>query len=109
MNKSKLSGCDILTLMFIYLQLTNQIDWSWWQVLLPFIFEVILWPIGLGIYDGISERRKRSKDVVEDAQQYLIRNGFNVRDNGQLLIKDKLGSPVDMVKLLEGYHEQRNR
>jgi len=27
---------DMLTILFIYLKMTGQIDWSWWLVLLPF-------------------------------------------------------------------------
>jgi len=26
---------DMLTILFIYLKMTGQIDWSWWLVLLP--------------------------------------------------------------------------
>lgn len=26
---------NLLTLLFVYLKLTNQIDWSWWWVTVP--------------------------------------------------------------------------
>lgn len=32
----------LLGLLFIALKLTNNIDWSWWYVLLPFYIEVII-------------------------------------------------------------------
>lgn len=39
MSKEKSSGglgfCSVLTLVFITLKLTDNIDWSWWWVLSP--------------------------------------------------------------------------
>ena len=32
----KLTMTDVLTIVFVYLKLTNQIDWSWIYVTLPF-------------------------------------------------------------------------
>lgn len=35
---------EALTVLFIGLKLTHQIDWSWWLVAMPFIIEVITAP-----------------------------------------------------------------
>jgi hypothetical protein len=32
----KVTPCDLLCLLFIYLKLCGTIDWSWWWVLAPF-------------------------------------------------------------------------
>ena len=44
-----------LTILFVYLKLTNQVDWSWWWVLSPlwitfglalvFLLVVVLWAL----------------------------------------------------------------
>jgi len=34
-NTNPMTGLDALQLMFIYLKLSNQINWSWWMVLSP--------------------------------------------------------------------------
>ena len=37
------TGMVNLTILFVYLKLTHQIDWSWWEVTAP------LWlPLGIG-------------------------------------------------------------
>lgn len=36
---------EALTILFIYLKLTDKIDWSWFQVLLPEIIVVVLYII----------------------------------------------------------------
>jgi hypothetical protein len=38
--KINLSGLTLLTILFVGLKLTNHIDWSWWWVLSPTIFQV---------------------------------------------------------------------
>jgi len=40
--KTNITSIDILQLVFIYLKLTNQIDWSWWAVMIPTIVIVIV-------------------------------------------------------------------
>ena len=32
---TKINGVTLLTILFVGLKLTNQIDWSWWWVLSP--------------------------------------------------------------------------
>jgi hypothetical protein len=39
---SDLSFTDVLTLMFIYCKITNQIDWEWFWVLSPMIVSVLI-------------------------------------------------------------------
>jgi hypothetical protein len=39
--KSDIGILDLLTILFIALKLTSVIDWSWFLVLLPFIFKYI--------------------------------------------------------------------
>jgi len=41
--KINLSFLSLLTILFVGLKLTNHIDWSWWWVLSPTLFQ-----IGLG-------------------------------------------------------------
>lgn len=36
-----------LNLLFIYLKLTNQIDWSWWLVMSPMLAPVVAYWIGI--------------------------------------------------------------
>lgn len=44
-NGGGIGFCGLLTIVFIVLKLTNNIDWSWWWVLSP------LWiPFGLAIF-----------------------------------------------------------
>ena len=38
--KINMSGLTLLTILFVGLKLTNYIDWSWWWVLSPTIFQV---------------------------------------------------------------------
>ena len=42
--KIDLSSLSLLTLLFVGLKLTHYIDWSWWWVLSPTLFQV-----GLGL------------------------------------------------------------
>lgn len=42
MEKQTVNFVDVLTLMFIYLKLTKQIDWSWWVVISPMIISIII-------------------------------------------------------------------
>lgn len=34
-NKGSFTGIDCLAIVFITLKLTDNIDWSWWLVLIP--------------------------------------------------------------------------
>jgi len=38
-----MSFLTLLTLIFIVLKLTGNIDWSWWMVMMPMIVEFIAW------------------------------------------------------------------
>jgi len=40
--EGRITFFDLLFLMFIYLKITHQIDWSWWWVWSPFIYEVVM-------------------------------------------------------------------
>ena len=44
--KINLTPLNLLTILFIGLKLTNHIDWSWWWVLSPTLFQI---GIGIGI------------------------------------------------------------
>lgn len=44
-----------LTLLFIYLKLTGQIDWSWWLVLLPHLLNVAVRTMDMLIEDWARE------------------------------------------------------
>lgn len=46
---------ELLQLMFIYLKLTKQINWSWWWVLSPLWIVVVLAMI-LGVIDAVYRR-----------------------------------------------------
>jgi hypothetical protein len=52
--KINLSGLTLLTILFVGLKLTNHIDWSWWWVLSPTIFQVgmLVFFLGLGLLFG---------------------------------------------------------
>lgn len=56
-----------LTLLFIYLKLTDQIDWSWWFVLMPFYVGAFL----RAIIDQIEKRKieKLDSDMVKLCRQ----------------------------------------
>lgn len=41
-NVSGIGFTGLLTILFIYLKLTNKIDWSWWWVLSPLWIGLIL-------------------------------------------------------------------
>ena len=38
---SSFTPLDGLTLVFIHLKLSNNIDWSWWLILLPMIISIV--------------------------------------------------------------------
>lgn len=48
---------EIMTLMFIYLKLTNQIDWNWVQVLSPILFIIGL-ALTILVVKKVQELRK---------------------------------------------------
>jgi hypothetical protein len=52
--KINLSGLTLLTILFVGLKLTDHIDWSWWWVLSPTIFQVgmLVFFLGLGLLFG---------------------------------------------------------
>jgi hypothetical protein len=52
-----------LTLLFISLKLSHQIDWSWWWVFSPMVFLVILWLITfiLAVAVKTKEKLRRNK------------------------------------------------
>jgi len=52
-----------LTLLFIGLKLSHQIDWSWWWVFSPMVFLVILWLITfiLSVAVKTKEKLRRNK------------------------------------------------
>lgn len=59
---------DLLQLMFIYLKLTNQIDWNWGLVLLPFIIAFALCTLGLiAIFVILARVAKHEKQEVEQS------------------------------------------
>lgn len=49
---------EVLTLIFVVLKLTGQIDWSWWLVLLPEIIAVAIYIICFVIFGVIFGRTK---------------------------------------------------
>ena len=42
-NKTGISLPTLLTLVFVVLKLTGNIDWNWWFVFSPSIFIVVWW------------------------------------------------------------------
>jgi hypothetical protein len=44
-GRIKMGFTEILTLIFIVLKLTHQIDWSWWWVLSPELFVIVLYVV----------------------------------------------------------------
>lgn len=51
-NRSGLSFCEILTVVFIILKLCNIIKWSWLWVLSPAWITLLLYFVILGIFYG---------------------------------------------------------
>ena len=49
-KRGNMGFCEILTLIFIVLKLTNHIDWSWWWVVSPEIIGLVLYLIFFCIY-----------------------------------------------------------
>lgn len=50
-----------LTLLFIYLQLSHQIDWSWWLIWSPMLFEIAVLFLMWGLYsirDSLRAKRE---------------------------------------------------
>ena len=45
--KTELAPLNLLTIVFVTLKLTNQIDWSWWWVLSPTLFLIAIFVIVL--------------------------------------------------------------
>jgi hypothetical protein len=54
---------EVLTLIFVVLKLTHQIDWSWWLVLLPEIIALVWYGIGVlvVVIFGVSAVRLRRR------------------------------------------------
>lgn len=64
---------SLLTILFIGLKLTKQIDWTWFWVLSPTLLPIILLIIGgtiWGLYSAFKQARKikRAKKSFEKAQ-----------------------------------------
>lgn len=51
--KLDIFGC--LALMFTYFKLTHQIDWSWWLVMSPLLFQIFV----LSLDRAISDLKKK--------------------------------------------------
>jgi hypothetical protein len=45
--KIEFAPLNLLTIVFVTLKLTNQIDWSWWWVLSPTLFLIAIFVIVL--------------------------------------------------------------
>lgn len=41
-NKDGVNLCDLLTVLFVGLKLTGNIDWSWWWVLAPLWAPIVI-------------------------------------------------------------------
>jgi hypothetical protein len=52
-----------LTLLFIGLKLSHQIDWSWWYIFSPMIFLIMLWLLTfiLSVIVKTKEKLRRNK------------------------------------------------
>lgn len=48
---------ELLTVAFVHLKLSGEIDWSWWFVILPFIFRIV----SQSIFETIKENRDKKK------------------------------------------------
>lgn len=58
---------QLLTLLFIYLKLTEQIEWSWWLVILPFFAGVVLKLLVKKLEENKQETNKKTfKERVEE-------------------------------------------
>lgn len=42
MEKGSVNFVDLLTLMFVYLKLTGQVNWSWLIVISPMVFGLLI-------------------------------------------------------------------
>ena len=63
--------CDLLLLVFIYLKLTNQVQWSWWVVMSPIVgsFVIsILKTLWLGMVKA-NNVKKHNLDISDVNQQ----------------------------------------
>jgi len=66
MSDSSRSGrgsnfAELLLLMFIYLKLTGQIDWSWWYVMSPLVLILGILIISMSFLGGITYFENRAK------------------------------------------------
>lgn len=41
-NKSQIGCLSVVGIVFVILKLTDNIDWSWWWVTLPFYFPLLM-------------------------------------------------------------------
>lgn len=63
--------CDLLLLVFIYLKLTNQVQWDWWIVMSPIVGSFIisvLKTIWLGMVKA-NNVKKHNLDISDVNQQ----------------------------------------
>ncbi len=49
-SNNSIGFTGLLTILFIALELTDKIDWSWWWVLSPIWISIVIALIALGAY-----------------------------------------------------------
>lgn len=69
----------LLALVFITLKLLQQIDWSWWYVIMPLWLPMVVSIVfgGLYIWATIAGGRHRSKDLSSSLRRYSEMLGKN--------------------------------
>lgn len=61
---------DWLLLLFVYLKLTNQVNWSWWQVLIPF------W-VWLAVHLGVEVKKVIKRGETSGVHNTKVRKDQN--------------------------------
>jgi uncharacterized protein (DUF983 family) len=72
----KIGFLGLLGLLFIGLRLTNQIDWSWWLVLLPVYGPFVVF-VSIITISGAAGWLLRKLETQEDRKRRELREAFD--------------------------------
>ena len=75
MNTSRTSTADLIGILFLYLKLTGEINWSWWWVTLPFYGSIAL----TTAVEVLKKKRNKSPDFQKqfDKKRELLETTLN--------------------------------
>ena len=78
-KEHSITTIDLFELMFVYLKLTKQINWSWIWVLSPWWLAFVLLFV-FGVIKAVRNRRKKQRDVADVEMKEVLPEGDEDED-----------------------------